>query len=99
VPITANLTLKEGGLLNTVFGLLGGKKYESCLYGYIRVGVRGISIKVPVHKSRNKIALTLKRKLKRYLRAMLEVLVNRFFAYCGTCRVLRIDANTGKTRS
>ena len=27
VPITANLTLKEGGLLNTVFGLLGGKKY------------------------------------------------------------------------
>ncbi len=48
VPITANLTLKEGGLLNTVFGLLGGKKYEVVFTGYIRIGVRGISIKVPV---------------------------------------------------
>ncbi len=48
VPITANLTLKEGGLLNTVFGLLGGKKYEVVFTGYIRIGVHGISIKVPV---------------------------------------------------
>ncbi len=48
VPITANLTLKEGGLLNTVFGLLGGKKYEVVFTGFIRIGVRGISIKVPV---------------------------------------------------
>ena len=48
VPITANLTLKEGGLLNTVFGLLGGKKYEVVFTGYIRIGVHRISIKVPV---------------------------------------------------
>ena len=48
VPITANLTLKEGGLLNTVFGLLGGKKYEVVFTGYIRIGVHGIAIKVPV---------------------------------------------------
>ncbi|MBI1770022.1 MAG: hypothetical protein HY015_09005 [Bacteroidetes bacterium] len=48
VPITATLTLKEGGLLNTVFGLLGGKKYEVVFTGYIRIGVHRISIKVPV---------------------------------------------------
>jgi hypothetical protein len=48
VPITATLTLKENGLLNTVFGLLGGKKYEVVFNGYIRIGVHGIAIKVPV---------------------------------------------------
>jgi hypothetical protein len=48
VPIAAKLTLKEGGLLNTVFGLLGGKKYEVTFTGYIRIGVHGIAIKVPV---------------------------------------------------
>ena len=49
VPITAQLTLKkEGGLLNTVIGLLGGKKYDVAFTGYIRVAVHGIRIKVPV---------------------------------------------------
>jgi hypothetical protein len=48
VPITATLTLKENGLLNTVFGLLGGKKYEVAFKGYIRIGVHGVGIKVPV---------------------------------------------------
>lgn len=48
VPLTAQLTLKEGGLLNTVFGLLGGKKYEVVFTGNIRIGVHGITIKVPV---------------------------------------------------
>lgn len=48
VPITAKLTLKEGGLLNTVFGLLGGKKYEVVFNGYIRISVHGVGIKVPV---------------------------------------------------
>ena len=48
IPITATLTLKENGLLTTVFGLLGGKKYEVVFNGYIRIGVHGIGIKVPV---------------------------------------------------
>lgn len=49
VPITAQLTLKkDGGLLGTVLGLLGGKKYDVEFAGYIRVGVHGLSIKVPV---------------------------------------------------
>jgi len=34
------------------FWMLGGKKYEVVFTGYIRVGVRGISIKVLFHKSR-----------------------------------------------
>jgi LEA14-like dessication related protein len=48
VPITAQLNLKDGGLLNTVFGLLGGKKYEVIFTGNIRIGIHGIVIKVPV---------------------------------------------------
>lgn len=48
VPITAKLTLKEGGLLNTVLGLLGGKKYDVAFTGFIRISVHGFNVKVPV---------------------------------------------------
>jgi LEA14-like dessication related protein len=48
VPIVAQLALKESGFLDTVVGLLGGKKYEVVFTGYIRIGVHGITIKVPV---------------------------------------------------
>ena len=48
VPLTAKLNLKEGGLLNTVIGLLGGQKYEVTFTGNIRIGMHGITIKVPV---------------------------------------------------
>jgi hypothetical protein len=48
VPITAQLHLEDGGLLNTVLGLFGGKKYEVTFTGNIRIGIHGISIKVPV---------------------------------------------------
>lgn len=48
VPITAKLTLKEGGLLNAVLGLLGGRKYDVVFTGFIRISVHGFSVKVPV---------------------------------------------------
>ncbi len=48
VPLAAQLTLKESGFLDTVVGLLGGKKYDVVFTGYIRIGVHGITIKVPV---------------------------------------------------
>ena len=48
VPIVAQLTIKESGLLDTMVGLLGGKKYEVALSGYIRISVHGVSVKVPV---------------------------------------------------
>jgi hypothetical protein len=48
VPITAQLNLKDNNLVNTVIGLLGGKKYEVTFTGNIRIGIHGIAIKVPV---------------------------------------------------
>jgi len=48
VPIVAQLSLKQNSFLDTVVGLLGGKKYEVVFKGYIRVRVHGITIKVPV---------------------------------------------------
>jgi len=48
VPITAQLNLKDGGLINAVIGLLGGKKYEVTFTGHIRVGIHGIALRVPV---------------------------------------------------
>jgi hypothetical protein len=48
VPIVAELVLKQNSFLDTVVGLLGGKKYEVVFKGFIRIGVHGITIKVPV---------------------------------------------------
>ena len=48
VPLVAKLSLKELGLLDTIFNLLGGKKYEVEYAGFIRVAVHGVTIKVPV---------------------------------------------------
>jgi hypothetical protein len=48
VPIVAELVLKQNSFLDTVVGLLGGKKYEVVFQGYIRVRVHGFTIKVPV---------------------------------------------------
>ena len=48
VPIIAQLNVKDSGLLDTVLGLLGGKKYDVTFKGNIRIGIHGISVKVPV---------------------------------------------------
>ena len=48
VPIVGTLSLKQSGFLDTVVGLLGGKKYEVVFKGNIRIVVHGITIKVPV---------------------------------------------------
>lgn len=56
VPLVATLSLKELGLLDTIFNLLGGKKYEVEYVGFIRVAVHGVTIKVPVkHKEEIKL--------------------------------------------
>lgn len=47
VPVTAQLSLKELGLLDTIVNLLGGKKYQVRYTGYVRIAVHGITIKVP----------------------------------------------------
>jgi len=48
VPIEAKLDLKEFGLLDAVFGFLGGKSYQIQMTGYLRVNVHGVTVKVPV---------------------------------------------------
>lgn len=47
VPVVAQLSLKELGLLDTIVNLLGGKKYEIQYTGYVRIAVHGVTIKVP----------------------------------------------------
>jgi LEA14-like dessication related protein len=47
VPVAAQLSLKELGLLDTIVNLLGGKKYDVEYSGFVRIAVHGITIKVP----------------------------------------------------
>lgn len=47
VPVEAQLSLKELGLLDTIVNLLGGKKYDLQYSGYVRIAVHGVTIKVP----------------------------------------------------
>ena len=48
IPIQANISLKEFGLLDAVIGFFGGKSYQVQFTGYLRVAVHGITVKVPV---------------------------------------------------
>jgi hypothetical protein len=48
VPIQANISLKDFGLLDAVIGFFGGKSYNVQFTGYLRVAVHGITVKVPV---------------------------------------------------
>jgi len=47
VPVLAQLSLKELGLLDTIVNLLGGKKFDVQYSGYVRIAVHGVTIKVP----------------------------------------------------
>lgn len=49
VPVEAQLSLKEAGIMNTLFSLLGGKKYKLQFMGTIHASVRGVRIRVPVN--------------------------------------------------
>jgi len=56
--LTARLSLKELGLLDTIINLIGGKKYEIQYVGFVRVALHGVTIKVPVkHKEELRIRL------------------------------------------
>ncbi len=47
VPVLAQLSLKELGLLDTIVNLLGGKKFDVQYTGFVRIAVHGVTIKVP----------------------------------------------------
>lgn len=58
VPIEAKLNLKEMGLLDTIFGIIGGKKLNIQYKGAIGITYKSIPIKVPVdYKNEVKIRL------------------------------------------
>lgn len=48
VPLEAKLNIKELGLLDTILGVIGGKKYKIQYKGSISITYKGIPIKVPV---------------------------------------------------
>jgi LEA14-like dessication related protein len=49
VPIQVKLAMKELGFMNTVLGMLGGKKFEVRYEGFLKLSYHGFPIKVPVN--------------------------------------------------
>ena len=48
VPLEVGLNMKELGFMETVFGMLGGKKFDVRYEGHLKVSYHGVPIKVPV---------------------------------------------------
>jgi LEA14-like dessication related protein len=48
VPIEVKLALKEFGVLDTIFSMLGGKKFEVHYQGSLKLTYHGVPIRVPV---------------------------------------------------
>lgn len=48
VPIEVKLAVKELGFMDTVLGMIGGKKFEVRYEGFLKLNYHGIPIKVPV---------------------------------------------------
>lgn len=48
VPIEVKLSLKEFGVLDTIFSMLGGKKFQVHYQGSLRLTYHGVPIRVPV---------------------------------------------------
>jgi LEA14-like dessication related protein len=48
VPLEVKLNIKELGLLDTILGVIGGKKYKIQFKGSISITYKGLPIKVPV---------------------------------------------------
>lgn len=52
VPLVVQVSLKEMGLVDTLLGFLGGRKYKVRYAGFIRIGVHGLSLKIPVDETK-----------------------------------------------
>jgi LEA14-like dessication related protein len=48
VPLQVKLAIKDLGFMDTLLGVIGGKKFDVRYEGYLRLNYRGIPIKVPV---------------------------------------------------
>jgi LEA14-like dessication related protein len=49
VPLEVKLSIKELGFMDTLLGVIGGKKFEVRYEGSLKLAYRGIPINVPVH--------------------------------------------------
>lgn len=52
VPLEVQVSLKEMGLVDTLLGFLGGRKYKVRYAGFIRIGVHGLRLKIPVDETK-----------------------------------------------
>jgi LEA14-like dessication related protein len=48
IPLIVNLNMKELGFMDTILGMVGGKKFEVRYEGSIKLNYRGIPVQVPV---------------------------------------------------
>lgn len=53
IPLVVNLNMKELGFMDTLLGMVGGKKFEVKYVGSIKLNYRGVPIKVPVDYTDN----------------------------------------------
>ena len=51
VPIEVNLAIKELGFMDTLLGVIGGKKFEVRYKGSLKLSYHGVPINVPVNYS------------------------------------------------
>jgi len=49
VPLEVKLSIKELGFMDTLLGVIGGKKFEVRYEGSLKLSYRGIPLNVPVH--------------------------------------------------
>jgi LEA14-like dessication related protein len=49
VPLEVKLSIKELGFMDTLLGVLGGKRFEVRYEGSLRLTYRGVPINVPVN--------------------------------------------------
>lgn len=48
VPLEVKLAMKELGVMDTIFGMIGGKKFNIHYKGSLKLSYRGIPVNVPV---------------------------------------------------
>lgn len=51
IPLEVKLAMKELGFMDTLFGVLGGKKFNVVYKGYLKLNYHGLPIRVPVEYS------------------------------------------------
>lgn len=48
VPLEVTLNMKELGLLDTIFGMIGGKTFDVHYKGFLKINYKGVPVRIPV---------------------------------------------------